>query len=84
MVGPIPEEESDNEGGASSSGSGEDGHSQDGDATAGTGPSSSGQRLAQELGEADRELLESIRNRGEIVMFPPPQSSSAVVNALLL
>jgi hypothetical protein len=66
---PIPEGgsgSSEKEEDASSSGSDATDHLQERVATSEALPSGSGPRLAQELGDADRELLESIRSRGEV------------------
>ena len=63
VIGTIPEQRSGEGEGASSSGS-DDASDGEEAATADARPSSSGLGLPQDLGEADRELLESIQSRG--------------------
>ncbi len=64
ISGPVREGSDEGEGASSSGSEDEDGRQQ-GVSAAEPASSSGGQRLAQELGEADRELLESIQSRGE-------------------
>ena len=64
VIGTAPEQRSDEGEAASSSGSDDDYDGQEA-ATADARPSSSGFGLPQDLGEADRELLESIQSRGD-------------------
>ena len=64
MIGTGPEQRSDEGETASSSGSDDDSDSQEA-ATSDARPSSGGLGLPQDLGEADRELLETIQSRGD-------------------